>query len=194
MTHDPALQRRFDRTVWLASLAFGLYAMHAALAAPPAGTAAAASRATGAPASAEASWRQECGDCHVAYAPRLLPPSAWGELMRGLDRHFGVDASLDPATGAAIARWLERAGARDARGGRDRDDREGPTARRVAPTAAKAGDAPRITTTAWFVREHREVPAATWRRPAIGRPSNCGACHVDASQGRYREHALNIPH
>jgi len=115
--------------------------------------------------------------------PRLLPAATWREFMAGLDRHFGVDASLDPPTVAAITNWLVKgAGSprpppRHAAGGAPRDD----------------ASSLRITTTSWFVREHREVRPSSWRRAVIGSAANCAACHTDALQGRFYERALRIP-
>ena len=48
-------------------------------------------------------WNTECGACHVAYPPRLLPASSWRAIMGGLAAHFGTDASLDPGAAAEIA-------------------------------------------------------------------------------------------
>ena len=126
MTLDIRLQRRTDRVVWSLAAAFGLFAMHAAFATPPAVAAP--------PATPAATYRQECGDCHVAYAPRLLPAGDWRRLMAGLDRHFGSDASLDPATTTAILGWLE-AGAAPAGSRRDHESRPG----RDMPAIADAG-------------------------------------------------------
>lgn len=123
------------------------------------------------------SYRAECASCHVAYAPSLLPAASWQRLMSGLSRHFGTDASLDARTAAEIGGWLQ------AHAGRDRRARQ--------PDAAVAED--RITRSAWFVREHREVSAAVWSRPAIARSSNCAACHPRADQGVFDEHDIRIP-
>jgi hypothetical protein len=119
-------------------------------------------------------YTQECSACHLAYPPALLPAPSWRRLMNGLDRHYGSDASLDPATVARLAGWLE-ANAATGRRGRDTppDDR--------------------ITRTDWFVREHREVPAAVWRHPSVRSAARCEACHTDAERGRFGEHALRVP-
>lgn len=117
-------------------------------------------------------YRDECGSCHVAFPPALLPAASWQRLMAGLDRHFGVDASLDDATRSAITAWL--AGARHSR-----------------ESAPPPED--RITRSRWFVREHDEVAASVWQRPAVGRPSNCAACHAGADKGVFDEHAIRIP-
>ena len=42
---------------------------------------------------------QECGSCHVAFAPGLLPASSWQHLMGNLKAHYGSDC----------ARWTLRA-------------------------------------------------------------------------------------
>ncbi len=43
-------------------------------------------------------YQQECAACHVAYPPGLLPAASWQRVMDNLPRHYGTDASLDPAT------------------------------------------------------------------------------------------------
>lgn len=119
-------------------------------------------------------YRQECGTCHVAYPPALLPADAWRRLTAGLAQHFGADASLEDTTTREIAAWLEANAA----------------APRRTPGAPPQD---RITRSAWFLREHREVPAAVWQSAAVKRPANCAACHPRAEQGAFDEHAVRIP-
>lgn len=118
-------------------------------------------------------YQQECGACHVAFPARGLPAASWARLMAGLPQHFGTDASLDPAALREIDRWLQAQAA---------------SGRQASPPPED-----RITRSAWFLREHDEVGAATWRRAAVGRPSNCAACHTGAAEGRFNEHELRIP-
>ena len=47
--------------------------------------------------------------------------------------------------------------------------------------------------TPWFVREHRQVDAATWKSPAVKSVANCTACHAGAASGDYNERAVRIP-
>lgn len=117
---------------------------------------------------------QECGACHAPFPPGLLPADSWQRLMSDLPRHYGTDASLDTATRTALSVWL--------------------TAH--AGTGKRARTAPpedRITRSDWFVREHREVPAAAWKRASIRSAANCGACHEGAAQGLYDERGVRIP-
>src|SRR5512146_2667484 len=58
------------------------------------------------PTARNALWQTECGSCHVAYPPRLLPAESWRAVMSGLDKHFGSDASLDPAAVREIGAFL----------------------------------------------------------------------------------------
>ena len=124
-----------------------------------------------------AAYAQECGSCHVAYPPGLLPAASWQRLMAGLPRHFGIDASLEPATAQAIGGWLVQ------HAGSDRKLRREP-----APPPED-----RISRSAWFVREHREVPASTWALPAVKSAANCGACHTRAEQGDFSERHIRLP-
>ncbi len=57
----------------------------------------------------------------------------------------------------------------------------------------KVGEPPRISTTAWFVRKHDEVRAEVWRRPSVGSPANCLACHSGAEKGDFDEDRVKIP-
>jgi cytochrome c553 len=136
------------------------------------------------PRLAHKNWQQECSSCHLAYPPSLLPKASWQRLMKGLDQHFGENASLDPATQADILRFLE-ANAADSGSSRIGDKVMRRTDANTAPL--------RITETAWFVRKHDEVPRTTWSRKAIGSAANCAACHRQAERGVYDEDSVRIP-
>ena len=118
-------------------------------------------------------WKEECGSCHIAYPPRLLPASNWKQIMSGLDKHFGSDASLDQKTADHIAAFLER------NAGRER--------------ASRTSSTLRITDTRWFRHEHDEISARTWNNPKVKSASNCEACHTGAANGDFSEHRVRIP-
>lgn len=119
-------------------------------------------------------YAQECSGCHPAYPPGLLPAASWQRLMANLPRHFGTDASLDPAMTKSLASWLLA----NAGSGR---------------RASESAPDDRITRSAWFVRKHDEVSAAVWKRPAVKSAANCAACHPRAEQGAFNEHDIRIP-
>jgi hypothetical protein len=129
-----------------------------------------------------ARYRTECGGCHLAYPPGLLPAAGWGQVMGTLANHFGDDASLDSAAAADLLGYL-RANAAD----------RGLRARPGAWAAAKEGP-PRITQTRYFLRKHDEVPnRLVSGNPKIGNFSNCQACHRGAAEGDFDEDKVTIP-
>ena len=127
------------------------------------------------PAQVPPAYRSECGACHVAYPPGLLPAASWQRLMGSLERHYGTDASLDPATVRQLATWLQ------AHAG---------TGKRVGPEPPPQD---RITRSAWFERKHRQLDDAVWRLPSVKSAANCAACHGGAEQGRFDAHDLRMP-
>lgn len=118
-----------------------------------------------------AAYQSECGSCHVAYPPALLGAGTWREIMRGLDRHFGTDASVGASAHAEIKAYLEAGAGRP----------------RSAASTMRISDSP------WFRKEHREVDTATWKSPAVKSAANCGACHRQAEQGDFSERNLVVP-
>jgi hypothetical protein len=130
--------------------------------------------AVAATSSPAAVFGEECGVCHVAYPGNLMQPADWSKVLGSLDRHYGVDASLDPQILAVVAGHL-----------------------RAVPLATKLGDEsrplPRITTSSWFRKEHDEVAAMTWSSPAVKSAANCSACHLGAERGDFDEHSVRIP-
>ncbi len=52
-------------------------------------------------------YMDECGACHLAYPPDLLPVASWQKVMAGLEDHFGDNAELDEETAMHIGAYLE---------------------------------------------------------------------------------------
>jgi cytochrome c553 len=126
------------------------------------------------PADAPASFRAECGGCHLPYPPALLTAPDWQRVMARLDRHYGDNASLDEKTRRELEDFLVRNAADRSR-------------------MAGAGDPPRLTASAWFRREHRKVPESLWRDARVRSAANCGACHSRAEAGSYRGREIALP-
>ncbi len=126
------------------------------------------------PADAPASYEAECASCHMAYPPALLSQQSWKNVMSGLSKHFGTDASLDPKTQTELTNWLVK---------------NATTRQKYSETAPEN----RITKTSWFIRKHDEVRADVWKRASIKSPANCGACHIDAAKGIFSENNIKIP-
>ncbi|MBO0942906.1 hypothetical protein J1N44_14665 [Acidovorax temperans] len=110
----------------------------------------------------------------TATRPPRLRASSWSRMMKGLDQHYGTDASLDPAMVRQISVWLEA----------------------HAGTFKRVREAPpqdRITQSAWFERKHRDIEPAVWKRASIGSRANCMACHLRADQGDFDDDRVRIP-
>ena len=56
----------------------------------------------------DATYIEECGACHLAYAPGLLPEKSWNKLLSGLEDHFGENAELDSDTLVYLQDYLNR--------------------------------------------------------------------------------------
>ena len=119
-------------------------------------------------------YKAECSACHVAYPVGMLPAPAWKNIMGGLQKHYGTDASLDPATVLQIGKWLE------AHAG---------TYKRVSEVPPEN----RITRSAWFIRKHDEVSPSVFKRASVGGAGNCAACHSGAADGNFNENQIRIP-
>jgi Dihaem cytochrome c len=127
----------------------------------------------------------ECGACHFAYPPGLLPARSWEGVMTGLRDHFGDNAELAPDVAARLTRYLtEHAADRGA-------DRRGAWVLR----SLGANDAPlRITELPAFRGEHREIPARLVAdNQDVGSLSRCEACHTRAARGYYNGRDVRIP-
>jgi len=118
-------------------------------------------------------WVSECGACHLPYSPQLMSAESWRAVMKGLERHFGVDASVDAATARELQAFA---------------DSHSASGKRAAGPATL-----RMSETRWFQHKHDELPAGVWKRPAIKSASNCAACHPQADRGIYNEHNVRVP-
>jgi len=130
-------------------------------------------------------YREECGSCHMAYPPGLLPARSWDRIMNGLKDHFGDNAELDAAAQAEITRYLV---ANSAENSNYRHSRN------LQRTTATDSVPLRISDTPYIRHEHRELPALMVAgNPDVRSLSNCNACHGQAEQGVFSESGIRIP-
>ncbi|HEY5599111.1 MAG TPA: diheme cytochrome c [Candidatus Manganitrophaceae bacterium] len=134
---------------------------------------------------ANALYAKECGSCHFAYQPGLLPAASWKKIVGGLSDHFGDNAELAPQDQKEIAAYLETnaadraANERSAKVMRSLGGKEPPT---------------RITEVPYIQRKHQEIPARLIRdNPEVKGLSHCSACHTKADRGIYHESSVIIP-
>jgi len=127
---------------------------------------------------------KECGSCHFAFQPQLLPKRSWDKIMGTLDNHFGDTATLDDAAMAEIQAYLSKNSA---------DMSSSRKSKKILASLGTTETPLRITDTAYFKRKHREVRADVFKRKSIGSPANCVACHVSAEKGDFNERKVKIP-
>jgi len=130
-------------------------------------------------------YQSECGDCHFAYQPGLLPDVAWVQVISFLENHYGDDASLDKQTANEIREFLVSNSANNSKLSRSRA---------FAVASSNTGALPRITQTRYFLHEHDEIPNRVVKNnPDVRSFSNCESCHRNARDGIYNEHQVVIP-
>ncbi len=130
-------------------------------------------------------YTKECGSCHFAYQPGLLPARSWNKIMDTLDQHFGDNAELDADTQKELTAFLAANSAETSKY----------KASVKILNSIKGNDVPlAITKTAYFTHKHREVPARMVKgNQQVKSFSACGKCHTEAEKGSYDEHEVRIP-
>lgn len=130
---------------------------------------------------------KECGECHFAYQPGLLPARSWEKLLNAdaLKNHFGDNAELDNDTMQAIRAYaLENAA----------DKSYYKRSRKIALATAE-GEAPlRITEVRYIKRKHHEIPEKMVKgNNDVKSLSFCNKCHTQADKGVFDEDTVSIP-
>ena len=89
-------------------------------------------------------YKEECGACHFAYQPELLPSASWMKILNQLDDHFGEEVELDSKK--VIADYLKSNGA------------ENSTAKRARKIVRSLGNLVplRITDIPYILEKHHE--------------------------------------
>ena len=139
---------------------------------------------TGPALPANATWNSECGSCHQAFHPSLLPARSWEALFEGQSGHFGDDLALDTATVTELREFAWRNAAESAL----------TEAAWKINRSIPAHEAPlRITETEYWKRKHRDIAADVWRMSRVRTKANCAACHLDAERGTFEDAAMRVP-
>jgi len=123
---------------------------------------------------------EECGSCHMAYPPQLLPGKSWSKMMQGLEDHFGENAELDEVTSREIENYLTQTS-------------DSSSYKKMFRNLGSQTPL-RITELPYFVHEHDEIPSRFIQgNDKVGSLSQCNACHQKAERGQFDEDDVNIP-
>jgi hypothetical protein len=132
-------------------------------------------------------YKVECGSCHFAYQPGLLPAKSWEKLLtaEALKKHFGENAELDADTLKVIHDYAIANSA---------DKSYHKRARKIA-IATENIEAPlRITEVRYIKRKHHEIPEKMITgNKDVKSLSYCDKCHTQAEKGIYDEDTVKIP-
>ena len=124
-------------------------------------------------------YKENCGDCHFAYPPSLLPQASWQQLMSDLANHFGEDAELDAEDSVMISDYLLA----NSLSSMWRFSHQG------------EGEVPlRITQLNYFLHEHDDIPKRlVTANDEVGSFSNCSACHDESAKKIFDDDRVTIP-
>jgi hypothetical protein len=128
-------------------------------------------------------FKQECGACHFAYQPGLLPSESWKKILSNLPAHFGEKVSLGQASKNIISEYLrsnvaERSSAK--------------RARKILKSLG--GQTPlRITETPYIQEKHHELDLNIFSRQSISSRANWRWRHTDSRCHSWQAEGSN-PH
>lgn len=132
-------------------------------------------------------YQDECGECHFAYQPGLLPARSWEKLLNAeaLRDHFGDNAEMDKDTLRAIHDYAVENSA----------DKSWYKRSRKIAVATSEGPAPlRITELRYIERKHHEIPEKMVKgNKDVKSLSYCDKCHTQAAKGAFDADTVLIP-
>jgi cytochrome b len=135
---------------------------------------------TGPTLAMDATWNDECGSCHLAYHPSLLPRRSWKALLAQQDNHFGEDLELEPDTAEHL---LAFASANSA-------EHHATAVAWKMDAGIPPGNAPlRITETRYWKHRHEDVSARDFDRV---KKTDCAGCHADADKSTFEPGSIHI--
>lgn len=128
-------------------------------------------------------YKDQCGACHFAYQPGLLPSGSWGKILDRLPEHFGESFEVEPGVKTTITRYLEGNAADRSR-----------AKRAVKIAKGLHGQTPtRITEVPYIREKHHKISPEVLKRQSIRSLANCAACHREAAAGIYDDDTVLIP-
>ncbi|MDH5231616.1 MAG: diheme cytochrome c [Gammaproteobacteria bacterium] len=132
-------------------------------------------------------YAEECGACHFAYPPGLLPEASWKKVIAAtaLADHFGDNAELDNESRQSIEQFLIRHSA----------DKSYYKRSLKIMAALKSDEAPmRITELRFYKNKHQELKDKHVKNnQKVKSFSYCDKCHRLAEQAIFDDDTVKIP-
>ena len=129
---------------------------------------------------------KECGSCHFAYQPGLLPSSSWNKIMSNLGNHYNNDASISATNLQTLTKYLNDNSAEK--------NMQYKRSNKIVSSLASGQIPDSISTTPYIIKKHSEIRKNLITQPEVKGLFNCIACHKTADKGNYGEKDINIPH
>lgn len=134
----------------------------------------------------DATYQEECGSCHFAYQPGLLPKRSWQRLLtaEALHEHFGEPADLEETTRQHILNFALAHAA---------DTSDFKRSQKIMQSLA-ANEAPlRISEVPYIKQKHDKIPAHIKQSNKIKSMSHCDTCHQRIAIGVLDDATVRIP-
>ncbi len=129
-------------------------------------------------------WNEECGACHLAFHPSLLPARSWQYLFEQQDNHFQEELMLDDETLNELLQYALNNSA---------EQKKTEAAWKINRAIGRDERPLQITAVSYWKDKHSAISDITWQQEAVQSKANCGACHYDAEQGTFQDAAMRIP-
>ena len=129
-------------------------------------------------------WNEECGACHLAFHPSLLPARSWQRIFSQQDNHFEEDLMLDDSTLIELMKYVKENSA---------ENKQTEAAWKINRSVMKNEQPLQITQVAYWKEKHSDIKDLIWQQESIQSKANCGACHFDAEQGTFQDSAMRVP-
>lgn len=129
-------------------------------------------------------WREECGECHFAFHPTLLPERSWRRIFAEQHEHFGEDLDLDDDTLMELLafhiKYSSESGLIE-------------PARKILYYTPTNEIPTQVTETHYWKIKHKDIDPKYWKHEKVRTKANCSACHLDADRGTYEDSDMRLP-
>jgi diheme cytochrome c len=132
-------------------------------------------------------YAEECGSCHYAYPPGLLPEASWRSLLapQALPDHFGENIEMKEAVRTELLDYAVRNAA---------DHSPAKRSRRIVASLGERPAPLRITEISYIRRKHQRIPETQVKgNPKVNSLAMCDACHTQAGTGNLDDDSVVIP-
>lgn len=129
-------------------------------------------------------WSSECGDCHLAFHPTLLPARSWRRILDEQTDHFGDDLFLETEVLEEIRDFLIQNAA---------ESGLTEAGHKINASVPKNTTPIRISETVYWKKKHEDIAERYWQSKKVGSKANCNACHLDASEGWFEDSNMKLP-